>query len=681
MKLQRRLIRTQLLLSKNKVSMFLDNDKMASGNFSKEELEGLINRFLTEKEKVQILKNEVIRSRLGENQIENLVDSLGEEFKVELLYSIEFTRDIERSSIIRIIRSLGAVKKLEILLDKDFVQKVLKLKQYNISFIVEGLETEAEKDKMIKLYELNERNIVSIVGTFSEEGKKRVILSNVYELGKADLEIIASTLSITSLIEFLEGNEGTLKEKGIKPYRIVRYMLTREKQLEFIGQLEKINISMENKTQILAMLDKDVKSRIDTLNFSQENIEALQMDSSYGVINVDINEPFEKYRNLGDVAVINPIELSSEEKARLEMLFEVCPQLRIIDDLGISSSTIEEYRIGEEWIKTVIDGIHEEWTDIQKLAYVDHAVGKRISYSPDNDTEVYSEDESRPLWKVIASRYGVCNGISQVEQYILGRIGIEAEMISSDEHTFLKIKNIDIPNKEGSTIKGDTIVDPTWNLASHKYDAFPENFCKSYEEIREEDINDDNTDSKAHEIEGESENKTIGLDEQSLRNIFASIGLANENGSFKIGNLMAIRKIADLANLGEVESIEQKLLALSKYYTEFASSPKETTKILKSLIRSGKNLDFNRCVIDRVYEREDTNKRPVLYVYIDLPENGKHFYVADKGSKNFVRMSEQEFEAKFECYKMDIQKSHGNKPWKGTRKVVSERNVSGVAEK
>ena len=681
MKLQRRLIKIRLRLSKDKVGIFLDSSKMDGCNFTESELLALMNEFLTEEEKAQMFKSEAIKSILGENQIETLVGSLGEEIKFSLLHSTEFTSNIEKTSLIGIICSLSEERKLEFLSDKIFIQKVLQLKQYDISYIAESLETDASKDNVIKLYQFRKIDIMSIVRTFSEEGKKHIILSNVYELSEADLEIIASTFSVSTLVEFLEQNEKALKEKGIKSYRIVRYMLTKEKQLEFIGQLEKLNISMENKAQILAMLDEDVKSRIDTSNFNQEYIEALQMDSLYGVIYVDINEPFEKYRNLGDLAAINPLELSSEGKAKLEELFEVCPQIRIIDDLNISSSTIEEYRIGEAWIKEVIDGINEEWTDIQKLAYADHAVGKRISYSPDFETEVWNKDDARPLWKIIASGYGVCNGISQVEQYILGKIGIETEMVSSEKHTFLKIKNIEIPNREGGVSKGDTIVDPTWNLANHKYDAFPENFCKSYEEIRKEDKKDDGTDTKAHEIEGEEENTTIGLDEQSLREIFASIGLANKDGSFKIETFMSVAEIVDLSNLGEVVSVEQKLLGLSKYYTEFANSPKETTKILRSIITYGKKLDFNKCVIDRVYEREDTNKSPVLYVHIDLPESGKHFYVADKGTKSFVRMSEEEFEAKFECYEMDIQKSHGNKPWRGTRKVVSERNVSGVPEK
>lgn len=674
MKLQRRLIKIGLRLSKNKVGIFLDSNKIAGCNFTDGELLALMNKFLTEKEKAQMLKSEAIKSILAENQIEALVNSLGEEVKFSLLHSTEFTRNIEKASLIGIICSLSDERKLELLSDKMFVQKVLQLKPYDISYIAESLETDESKDNIIRLYQFRKIDIMSVVGTFSEEGKKNAILNNVYELSEADLEIIASRFSVSALGEFLEQNEKTLKEKGLKPYRIVRYMSTKEKQLQFIGQLEKLNISMENKVQILAMLDKDVKARIDTSNFSQEYLQALQMDSLYGVIYVDINEPFEKYKNLGDLAAINPLELSSEEKARLDELFEVCPQLRIMDNLGLSSSTIEEYRIGETWIKEIIDGINEEWTDIQKLAYVDHAVGKRISYSPDFETEVFDEANARPLWKIIASGYGVCNGISQVEQYILGKIGIEAEMVSSEKHTFLKIKNIEIPNREGSTIKGDTMVDPTWNLANHKYDAFPENFCKSYEEIRKEDKKDDETDTRAHEVDGEEGNTTIGLDEQSLREVFASIGLVNKVGSFKIETLISLVAI-------EIVSIEQKLSVLANYYTEFASSPKETTKILRSIIACGKKLDFNKCVIDRVYEREDTNKSPVLYLYIDLPENGKHFYVADKGTKSFISMSEEEFEAKFECYEMDIQKLHGNKPWRGTRRTAIEKNVSGVPEK
>lgn len=63
--------------------------------------------------------------------------------------------------------------------------------------------------------------------------------------------------------------------------------------------------------------------------------------------------------------------------------------------------------------------------------------------------------------------------------------------------TFIKIKNITIPTDEGC-ITGDTLLDPTWNLSDHRYGAMPYSFCKSYEEIRKQDILVDGTDKESH---------------------------------------------------------------------------------------------------------------------------------------------------------------------------------------
>ena len=85
------------------------------------------------------------------------------------------------------------------------------------------------------------------------------------------------------------------------------------------------------------------------------------------------------------------------------------------------------------------DNIQEDWSDLQKIAYIDYRIGKKISYTPDFNTEVSNDGAARALWKIIASGYGVCNGIAQIEQYMLKRVGIESEMVSAETHAFLKV--------------------------------------------------------------------------------------------------------------------------------------------------------------------------------------------------------------------------------------------------
>ena len=40
-------------------------------------------------------------------------------------------------------------------------------------------------------------------------------------------------------------------------------------------------------------------------------------------------------------------------------------------------------------------------------------------------------------------------------------------------HAFLKLKNVQLPNPDGTINVGDTILDPTWNLMMQRYGARP----------------------------------------------------------------------------------------------------------------------------------------------------------------------------------------------------------------
>ena len=51
-----------------------------------------------------------------------------------------------------------------------------------------------------------------------------------------------------------------------------------------------------------------------------------------------------------------------------------------------------------------------------------------------------------------------------------------------------------------------------------------------------------------------------------------------------------------------------------------------------------------------------------------MPETGKKFYYANKESGNFVELPEEEFEAKFECYEMDMKKNKGLRDWEDKEK-------------
>ena len=53
------------------------------------------------------------------------------------------------------------------------------------------------------------------------------------------------------------------------------------------------------------------------------------------------------------------------------------------------SSTGKEFIEGENWIESVLSTIKPEYSKAQKIAIIDNAIGRRVSYSPDFDTEVF----------------------------------------------------------------------------------------------------------------------------------------------------------------------------------------------------------------------------------------------------------------------------------------------------
>lgn len=322
--------------------------------------------------------------------------------------------------------------------------------------------------------------------------------------------------------------------------------------------------------------------------------------------------------------------------------------------------------------------MNPEWSDIQKVAFIDNTIGKKISYTPEFGTEacIKWSEKPRALWKIISSGYGVCNGIAQVEQYMLSKVGINAEQVSGEQHAFLKLKNIELPTANGEMVKGNTILDPTWNLGAHRYGYKPETFCKSYLQIRRGDILSNGKDTESHANDEELADATLNLDEKSLRQIFASIGLADKDGVFPIQDIIKSSKVIDNSGYSEEENIKKQFSLLAEYYPEFATCNNETAGVLKKVFLANENLRFNKCVVNRVYDRKDKNRKAVLYVYTDLHKVGKKFYYADKGSGQFIELSQEKFEEKFECYDYDLYDLKEVRPWENSEKQEKSKGVT-----
>lgn len=638
--------------------------------------ESIVKFIIDDEIKIKLLQNKKVISGFNNYQIVDIIKSLSESGKVQILQKPDFFKenDIKPYSISNILNSLNEENKKKLVANKKNMEK-LNFNRYDIEKIVAGFESEKTKINMIEVYDFNKNEIANVLKSFSEEEKKKFILENKYKLNAQNIESVISTLNTDSLTDFIKNNKEFLKTNNIKPYKIIR-KLDVKKQIDFVQSMDKTGLSSAEKKRILVTLNEKTKQQMDMYDMQKEYVEAIKMQigndirdtTTYGKVIVDLDQNLEKYKYLDELIAINPMEVPKEKKERLFQLCELCPKIKVNDSIGLSPSTAMEYRNAEMWIDSILHGINPKWTDIQKIAFIDNAIGKKISYSPDFNTEKFNAKKARVLWKIIDSGYGVCNGIAQVEKYILDKIGIESEMVSGKNHVFLKLKNIELPNEDNKMITGETILDPTWNLMTQRYGAKPENFCKSYEEIRKHDIRSDGIDFCCHKNDEELSSATLNLNDKELRKIFASIGLADRNGNFPIKDLIEKAKKIDAENLPTEESIKRQFSLLKEYCPEFATCQNSTTRILEEILLNQKNLRFNKCVVNRVYEKKDKDKEPILYVYTELPETGKKFYYANKESGNFVELPEEEFEAKFECYEMDMKKNKGLRDWEDKEK-------------
>lgn len=653
-------LRILLEQTDDKLSIFANSETLNKYTFNARELFALISDFLTDEEKLKLFDYSHF-SRFGGTIKGGIIGLVSDDnIALEMMCNDDIMNGIQSYQVVDIMKKMSDGVKQQLLHNQEFIEKH-QLTDYNLEKIIASLtedaraETLADADLIKKRLHLGDFQVFNLVNNCSIKSKLAILMKTNY-FNRFDIAHILETLDIETLSEFLAEQ----KEKGVSPYEMT-HKLDSEHQKEVVANLENMNLTLSEKMEILATLETDVKQSIDTTNFPKEYKSALSMQmTEYGEkIVFDSERDLEDYRGLDNLISINPEELTKEQKDKFLKLCDICPNLTVINTIGDNittyNSSVMEYKKAEEWIKSVIDGINPEYSKAQKIAVIDNAIGKKISYSPDFGTEVSSENDCRALWKIISSGYGICGGIAKVEQYMLNRAGIESEVISSGTHTFLKVKDIELLLANGEIVKGNTILDPTWNLTAHRFGAKPDNFCISYEQARKNDIDYEGKDTNCHKNDEQLQDATLNLDEQSLRQLFASVGLADQNGLFPIKDLIKKSILLDelYANQPE-QNISNQFLLLKQTCPDFATCQNSSMRILSEVLLDNKNLKFNRCVVDRVYNREDKEKRPVIFVYIDSNELGKKFYFADRDEGQLVGLSQEEFTKQFECYEEDL---------------------------
>lgn len=621
---------------------------------------GIIGLVSDENTILQIINKDDIMNGFVSYQIVDIIKKMNDSGKQKLLHNQDFIEkhQIDNYRLKDIISSLTDEARVEILMDQDLILNKLHLADFQVTELVKGISSEEDKRRMLEVYELSNYLKIDIIKMFNSKSKIGILLEDS-SFSKCDRIKILQSLDVETLSQFLVEHKAFGSENDIHPYEIV-LGLDAEQQKDLVKKLEDINLTLNEKREILATLKVDVKQSIDTTNFPEEYKSALSIQTTKygGKVILDLERNLEDYRGLDNLMRINPEEFTEEQRDTFMKICDICPNLQVVSTLNNiveNISTASEYKEAEEWIKNIINNLNPEYSKAQKMAVIDNAIGKKISYSPDFGTEVFNSSDCRALWKIISSGYGVCNGIAKVEQYILNRVGIESEIISSSTHTFLKINDIELPLANGEIAKGNTILDPTWNLTRHRFGGKPDNFCISYEQARKNDIDIEGKDHNCHKNDEQLQDATLNLDEQSLRRLFTSVGLADRDGPFPIKDLLEKSRSLDefYANQPE-QNISKQFLLLRQVCPEFATCQNSSMSILSDVLLNNENLRFNKCVVNRAYNRTDEEKRPILFVYINSNELGNKFYFANKDEGQFVELPQEEFTKQFECYEEDL---------------------------
>lgn len=617
---------------------------------------------------LEILQNEYESARIGRYELKERIKKLSDEEKEEIL------------------RENNRIKGLGMFISFDWLDII---KSMSDNMIIKILEDE----ELVTELELKKEVIIQLLN--DDEKKEKMIikyLTSPDEIGKT----IQTFKSNEKIIIFIKEKKEFFQKKDITVVDIIRNINYNDKKnLEVVYRLDELGLTEGEKRLVLAGLPNKIKDKLDMSRIDSKYEEVLQMklyemdwnseDFDFRKDNriiPNLDEDLNKYRDLDSLLYIENIPLTEIEdpniRKKIIELCKICPNVYVAGSLraAITLSYGKEVVEAEEWIESVLSELKPEWTDIQKMAYIDNAIGKRVSFCPEQGTEVENHGDERALWRIIVDGEGVCNGISQITEYMYKRIGVESEKIVSPNHMYLLVKNVEIPTENG-IIRGNTIVDSTWNLRDNRYGARPEHFCVSYEDIRKLDIDETGKDYECHKNDELEKMETISMDEESLRKVYTSIGIANERGKFPIGKLIDKIEEINKNTTNWDDNIREKFNALEAYCPEFADCINSTTGVIAGILFDDNgNLQLKRCIADRVYDKADQSKKAVLFTYFDLGEEGKRFFYADKEAGKFIMLSQEEFEKKFDCYEKDKEKYGGKTIWESSQTVQGEKATS-----
>ena len=629
--------------------------------------------------KTEIIFNPKFFSEFDDYTLKQLLNPKAIEYLLEDKEKRKLFNNFSSFDYRDLIAKLDDDKKIKFLEDTDNYNDI-GFNKMDFTEIVETIKNDDVIEKLLNSSLVDNKNIGDVLRVLDD---KYTINCLEQKDGRFDknsfIRAISSLKNVDNLIDVCNEFKELFEKYDCDLQDIFSFIYNNDKQVDFLERIDEFNFDYDKKRECFVGVKEDVLSLLDRAKIADEYKKVLDLDYDYGSfwgpqLIFNLNRDVEEYRGLDKFLKINPKNFSKKERGKLFELAKVCPKIQIVSDiLGIfCGQNIESYVNAEKWIDSIIDTIDPNMSDVQKIYIIDEAIGKKISYSPVWGKENEDTVVVRQLWNVINSGYGVCNGIAEVENYMLNKIGIESEMIYTKRHAFLKIKNLNVGGKN----VGNFILDPTWNLSENRVGDRPEWFLVSNDMAQIFDSNGH------HKNDEKLEDANYHLDKNTMEKELKGIGRVDKDGKFPFE-----KKLEALDEFYEKnDDPNQLILACLKTVQDNVSdfiNCQETTKSLLSwTLNRLINKDSEKLKVREgtqvveVYKKCDETKSPINLVQV-VKENGDVFFsYGDKETNSFVVTNEEWISKNFSSYDVDKEKNNGREIWDLTEYLEDKSDYS-----
>lgn len=334
---------------------------------------------------------------------------------------------------------------------------------------------------------------------------------------------------------------------------------------------------------------------------------------------------------------------SKEYYEEIKQFIENCnDDVNIINGL-VGQANKEEFLEAERLIQNILEEINPEWSSKQKIAYVHYKMGELISYVPDfkfSGKYINSPvaNNARNIWKSLVEGRSVCNGVTSIQRNILARLGIETQELSSGTHSFMLSK----------TEEGNIITDATWDLSNTLYQAKPQYFGVTYENLRKQEQGISN----AHRLKVPPEN-VIDISDKELREIYHSIGLTNEDRTFKFPILKKIEEINSKEFISLKEKLDLFFNIVTQDFSKETSHLSETRSILEQCLDE-LGVREQDITTKFVYKKEDKDsENPFLIIHLGTKELKDKVKIFNNDLLKFEDKDIEEFDEQYKIHEFD----------------------------